>query len=517
MKFTASNILWNKSLKATDVTNFEDLQRLTDLRSINEYLNDHRKLLSISYYAFFNNKIINTCIQRLVDKVIGCGLKYKLHFDSIDIDIDNREKNDIIKKFYSWAETTNADYFRQNNFHELERQFFLNILVGGDCFYTLLDDEKDVLKVRLIAPYNVVSPFEHAFNTRNSRALQWFERETLRNGVFTDSRGRIKAYSVRKYIQDEYYNMSSYASDEFMRVPLYIKYKKEMSKFIYSYGLKFSPEQRRGLPVFTSILNDNKKLEKFKDAEIMAAILSSKFSVAITKKSGRSDIERRAKNKDKPEKNTLKLEHANFIQLAPDQEIKIIESGHPHREYSKFMEYNNMLHSSNMGVPIEILDMKFTENYSSSRAGLLEFHNQALIKRKLISIHFHKIIFRRWLENSVKLGHIKNKSLKENVDKINMLYVECYGTSLPVIDPEKEVKASANSNNYGFSSKRMEMEKYGNDYDDVMEDLIREAEDYKKTNGLLLDRVNSIEEKDTNEPNNESKVEDAASVSTVRK
>lgn len=73
--------------------------------------------------------------------VVGVGLKLKsqIDFEALNISGDEARKLETLieREFALWAESTDCDIERQDNFYELQQLVFLNWLMSGDVIVTL--------------------------------------------------------------------------------------------------------------------------------------------------------------------------------------------------------------------------------------------------------------------------------------------------------------------------------------------------------------------------------------------
>lgn len=142
------------------------------------------------------------------------------------------------------------------------------------------------------------------------------------------------------------------------------------------------------------------------------------------------------------------LEEAQFKQpgvgvfnLDSGEDLKAFDSSSPTAEFAAFVESFCTYLCARHGMPIEILTMKFSDNYSASRATLLLFWRVAQMKRDAMDADFVAPIYEAWLSLEIAAGRISCPGWQDPRLKAAWLGHRLNGQPMPNIDPNATAKA----------------------------------------------------------------------------
>jgi lambda family phage portal protein len=131
-----------------------------------------------------------------------------------------------------------------------------------------------------------------------------------------------------------------------------------------------------------------------------------------------------------------------FLQgLTKGADIKFANPHSPGTTYDKFMEVFESSLSSVSGTPIEVVKMKFGNNYSASRATLLLFWRGVEIERQDMVADFLGPIQEMWMSGEIAAGRISAPGWSDPRLKAAWLKATWRGAPVPDIDPSKLAKA----------------------------------------------------------------------------
>ena len=94
-----------------------------------------------------------------------------------------------------------------------------------------------------------------------------------------------------------------------------------------------------------------------------------------------------------------------------------------------------------MGMPLEVLLMKFNQNYSASRGALLLFWRVANIWRCEMESDYLNPVVEMWLSEEIATGRISAPGWQDPILKAAWLDSRWIGSPMPNIDPSKTAKA----------------------------------------------------------------------------
>jgi len=113
----------------------------------------------------------------------------------------------------------------------------------------------------------------------------------------------------------------------------------------------------------------------------------------------------------------------------------------PAESYEKFVGAFLSHLSASVGMPLEVLLMKFSESYSASRASLILFWRVAEIWRKELIADFLHPVYESWLAGEIAAGRIQAPGWSDPRLRAAWLSSSWVGIPMPNIDPMKTAKA----------------------------------------------------------------------------
>lgn len=161
-------------------------------------------------------------------------------------------------------------------------------------------------------------------------------------------------------------------------------------------------------------------------------------------------------------------EPGSTILIAPQRGDKIGEIGGqaPSVSYDAFLDAFTAHLSAATGMPIEVLLMRFNQNYSASRATLILFWRKVTIDREEMAADYLFPHYEMWLAEEIAAGRIQAPGWSDPVLKAAWLNAAWVGMPLPDIDPSKTAKAAALRTALGHQTgKRGAREYNGSDFD----------------------------------------------------
>lgn len=431
-------------------------------------------------------------IKGVVTSVVGSGLRPSLNIDYEFLGMTREEakawETKTKREFSLWAESTNADAERVDNFYELQELAFLAHLMSGDVF-ALLPRKKRVkwpyqTCVKLIEADRCITPYE-----KNS-----YIEDKVINGVEVDKTGEVMAF----YIANKFPTDGFVSESDCVKVDKYGK--KSGRQNILHIMIRERPEQRRGVPFLSLILPGLKQLERYMDAELMGAVINAFYTVFIT--SGQEEVDKgdispihyeEDDNDSDVDSPDVKLGNG-AIQYLRDGE-KPVESkpGRPNAAFEGFVKAVCRQMGATLELPYEVLLKHFTASYSASRAAQLEANKMYRKRRERFSADFCQPVYEEWLGEAVATGRIYAPGFFED-PLIQKAYsrAEWNGPAHGQLDPLKEAKASILKMENGLSTGEKEaMELTGTEFNANHRTLVDEN-NMRARDGLIKDLARAI-------------------------
>ncbi|MBT4177747.1 MAG: phage portal protein [Candidatus Marinimicrobia bacterium] len=206
------------------------------------------------------------------------------------------------------------------------------------------------------------------------------------------------------------------------------------------------PGQSRGVPDLAPVIELFKQLGRYSDAEVMAAVISSYFTIFIESDTpvGGFDYsniggETNAAAADKD----YKMGPGMIVEMEGGDKVHDANPGRPNANFDPFVLAIMRQIGAALEIPFEILIKHFTKSYSAARASLLEFFRYVTTERKFLTDNFLKPVYEIWMYEAVATGRISAPGFfNDPALKAAYLNADFIGTTKGQIDELKEVKAA---------------------------------------------------------------------------
>ena len=405
-------------------------------------LDDLETLRSRSRDLYRNTPLATSAVNTLKTNVVGPGLRLQSRMDReflglADEAADKWERN-VEREFSLWADSTDSDITRTQNFYDLQALGFLSVLLSGDAFVLLPTRRRPGrpydLKVQLIEADRVENPSNR------------YNDDRLAGGVEIDRDGAPVAYHIRKKHPGEY--LTTYI-DESDRVPAFGR-QTGRRNVLHLYD-KLRPGQRRGYPYLTPVIESLKQLGRYQEAELMAAVVASMFTVFV--KSESTGLESPYGQNPGFNPGIYEMGNGSIVGLLPGEDIEIADPKRPNEAFGEFNQNVIQNIGAALDIPYELLVKHWSASYSASRASLLEAWKFISVRRAWLSRYFCQPIFEEWLFEAVTKGRIIAPGFLHDA-AIRAAYSKAVwvGPAQGLLDPLKEVTAARKRNEAGYTS-----------------------------------------------------------------
>lgn len=217
------------------------------------------------------------------------------------------------------------------------------------------------------------------------------------------------------------------------------------------------PGQTRGVPYLAPVIESLKQLDRYTEAELMAAVVAGMFTVFITTDSGDAyfdnlsglGTETGATSTD----DDVKLGTGAVVGLKKNESITTANPTRPNSAFDPFVKAILQQIGAALGIPFEVLIRHFSSSYSASRAALLEAWRFFRTRRLWLAANFCQPVYEIWLYEAVALGRIPapgyfyDPALRKAYN--NAVWI---GDSPGYVDPQKDVEAARERVDARFST-----------------------------------------------------------------
>jgi lambda family phage portal protein len=374
--------------------------------------------------------------------VVGTGLKLQSRIDTEFLGLSDEDadawEDHTEREWRLWSESQECDISRILNFHGLQTLAFRQTLENGDVFALL------PRIVRSGSPYLLKIQLVEADRVCNE---DWgSDSKTLVAGVEKDpNTGAPIAY----HVMNQHPGLTRFlkkGGGTWTVVPAFGE-KTGLRNVLHLYEMT-RPGQTRGVPFLAPVMETLKQLDRYTEAELMAAVVSGLFTVFLQSESGALDfdvtsgmgVETQATATD----DDLKLGNGAIVGLKKNETISTANPGRPNAAFDPFVKSILEQIGAALGIPFEVLIRHFQSSYSASRAALLEAWRFFRSRRVWLVSTFCQPIYEIWLYEAVASGRIAAPGFFADplVRKAycGSLWV---GDSQGYVDPQKDVDAAA--------------------------------------------------------------------------
>ena len=428
---------------------------------------DHKLLRQNARSAYHDSVQAKAIVDRYADTVVDQGLRLEAtpKSDILGISLDQAEEwsSKVSELFDLWASSKKALRDETMTFYQAQRLVEIFQQRDNDYFVRLYYSPDKSLQNPLQIGF--VDP-----NQINGTAFtSTYGYQTNKDGIERDMAGREIAYHINVKQKDGTYKT--------VRVPARGP---KSGKLFMIHG--FQPEyagQGRGYSRLSHALQSFEKLTDFTQAQIQKAIVQASLALYvkpspdapashpfedIARQMGagptslyQSNIEGAEVAEDSdggitstvqpgvrytelPEA-TLKQPGVGVFSLMGGEDLQAFKDTSPSTSYEMFVSAFVSHLSASVGMPIEILLMKFNQNYSASRATLIMFWRIACIYRAEMNADFNNPIYEMWLAGEIAAGRIAAPGWSDPRLRAAWLCNNWYASPMPNIDPAKTALA----------------------------------------------------------------------------
>ena len=459
------------------------------------------EMVSRSHDAYRNQPFAKAAVDRMKNEVIGTGLKPQPNLDIELLEITEEEarkkERQIERLFYFWANSPDeCDIERTKNFFQQQELTYLSSKNSGDCFvntpFRIYKGGVFGQKLQIIEADRVSNPNDTPNTSR------------LVDGIETGNDGAPMFHHVRCTHPGEMYEIENAYKWEKLRVFGNSGRRRSIHTIDYQ-----RPGQRRGVPMIAIVLKVLKQLDRYADAEELAAILTADPCIIIEKEStaslghlvpGIPGMEEVAVEAGAKSEEEIRFGPGGILEFDPGEKIKTFDSTRPNSLYEPFVMAKLKEIGAALSIPFEIFLMHFSASFSASRAAFLLFWKFILAERAKFAAHFCQPAYELWMDSIVAQGLIELPGYGDPLKRKAWNSVKWNGPAKGSIKELEAVKAARERIELLLSDHHTEAALIGNDFDVIIERAIDVAK-RKREGGLESQRQQKIESVEPGEDN----------------
>ncbi len=436
-----------------------------------------------------NTPIGTAVINRKAENVIGSGLKLQARIKRKILGIDDNEadswERNVEARFDMWAKDKNCDIARTSNFYEQTDIAFRSMLASGDCFALLPFKETTGVDCDLR-----ISLYEGDYVSNPDNEM---DSKYISGGIKVD-----KNHAPIEYYFSKTHPGSEFSIQEWVTIPAFGE--KTSRRNVLHLFKPTRPGQRRGVPILSPIITIVKQLSRYSESELMAAVVTSLFTVFVKKQAlvdenslgGSYTSDNTVLTDTDQDKKNVELGSGTIIDLAEGEDVEFADPKRPNAAFEPYFLAGVKQIGAAVGIPYEILLQQFNASYSASRSALLEFWKSVVTSRDWTITNWCSPIYEEFLTEQITTGKIIAPGFLTNpLKRYAWLGSKWQGPARGMINPLPEIKASVEKINNKLSTHEDEYSQIGggSDWESAMDRMSREDKLLESKN-LVSEEVN---------------------------
>lgn len=356
------------------------------------------------------------------------------------------------------AESAYTRWARAVNFWEKENLIIRHLWQDGELFVHFFFDES--LLARGIIPLGLeLLECDHLDTSRSTLGTTADNGNTIKQGIEYDPAGRPAAY----WLYPEHPGDSTWLSLGGSR-----RYPVEQIEHIFS---RERISQNRGIPWMASVIIEMWDFKEYQNSERTAARIASALAVFLKSQYPEMlDSVGVGDGEDADGDGVPDYLEPNRIYRLPDGlDIQVASHDRPGQTYEPFTKTSLRGASTGFGMSYEAYSNDYTDaSYASARSASLEERRGYQVQQYLLMQSFHRICWQRlWIMNQLA----RVETLPAEIPVVWQV------PGWPWVDPDKDSKAAERKIKNGLGSRRREAARLGESYEEINDELDREAED----------------------------------------
>lgn len=378
--------------------------------------NDRRYLVDRTYERSRNDPIFGGMLRRMLDCVIGTGIRYESDLDASSLGLSEDQAREFESNInFQWGLWgRECDYSgnesRSMNIYEMQRAILRSEMVSGENFilprYVNRPWANYNLCIQAIEPERVSTP---PLSGISSGLTYWEDVKLangnkIRDGIELDKTGAIAAI----HVCDEYpANSLSLTGDpkKWRRIPTYNRL--GLVNFWHVFPF-FRLGATRGEPAFAACLSGLRQIGDYLSFELTRAEMAAMFGLILTSDDHYgdgldiSDTTRKKGNEDEQDFEQVELFPGMVYRAPKGFAAQTVNPNIPGDNFDSFVERVVTFLGGPVGLVREIVTGSFDKsNFSNTRAALQLMERGSEAVRSRIIGKYMDPIYRRFLNEAV--------------------------------------------------------------------------------------------------------------------
>lgn len=427
-----------------------------------------------------NNPIAASAINTNVVRAIGTGLAFspQPHLATLGWTPEQGAEwaAEWSAEFSLWADSTECDWYGDQDFYALQDLVTRARLESGDAFTVLPDGE-----LTATMPYALRVQVLEADRVGNPNGAS--DSAAAAGGLRRGPNGRVNGvYVYRSHPGNSYTNGDRWAGDWVEPVG------SSGRRRILHNVKRLRPEMPRGVPYLAPVMGLFKLAGDYTDAEVKAAVISAFLTLVIETPTGaglpnifglgqptgaatpNSGGQTQAPTPD------IEMGPAHVLSLAAGEKATAVNPGRPNPAFGPFMDAVFDQLGGGLFIGREMLMKKFNTSYVAARAAFLDAWKHLLDVRTCTARDFCQPIMETLLAEAVFTGRIRAPGFFTD-PRMRWAYTRglWQGDSQGSINPKDEVAAYRDAVDGRFiTNERASWELFGGDWNHTLPQMVSE-------------------------------------------
>lgn len=436
-----------------------------------------------------NNPYAASITNTTVTNTVGTGIRpqSRIRAELLDISADQasefQTKSEAI--FRRWMK--NADAGGRLNFYQMQALVDRQIIENGEIFIV------PIMMGRSNRPYSFAYQMVEA--DRVDTPPDKRSDKSVRKGIEIGKYGQPVAYHISTGFPGDWKYQTYSRNKKFERYSAINP--KTGYKNVYHLYEMLRPDQSRGLPLCTPVIEFFQHLDKYLEAELISARISACFSIFIKKNNPQGAW---AGGQVTTDTDGRKIENINpgiIEYLENGEEPVSFNPARPGQTFDQFTTTILRMIAAGVQLPYELVQKNFSKsNYSNMRACLLQAYKYFRTRQQFLGDNFCTPTWERVIEEAYLLGELEAPNFYEKKDE--WLRVAWIPDGWEWVDPLKETKAAVEGTKAGIITLADIFGARGKDWEEQLEQIGREKakiKEIEEKHGIKFDLEKDINNK----------------------
>jgi len=405
-----------------------DADQIFDLPTLRERSRDHIR----------NTPLACGAVNTVVTNVVGSGLALNAEIDHEYLGLSEEQaaewESQAERLWKLWAESKECDSSREQKFADIQDLAFRQTLENGDVFAVLPRFARNGgpfdLKVQLVEADRIYNK-DNTDDTANHIA-----------GIHKDpTTGAATKIDIARQHPGSALNLDK---EKWDTVEIYGE--KTGQPNVLHLKRILRPGQTRGVPYLAPVIEAFKQLDRYTEAELMAAVISGMFTVFIKTEAGEPGLgpmQPTSETGGSVDDDDYKMASGAIIDLGKDESIETANPGRPNTAFDPFVQAILRQIGVALELPFEVLIKHFTSSYTAARGALLSAWQFFGARRLWLAGDFCQPIYETFLYEQIVSGNLVAPGfLTDPLIRKAYTGAKWIGPTKGMLDEEKEIKAA---------------------------------------------------------------------------